>query len=132
MMSGGTCDYGTQGCTPLPYHITYDSTWGWTVWPEWTDTSTTSGASSLASSTVQVSSTGPGRSRASRDAEVELPAFKRPPRPVGPRTRVYPVASAVLAPKAVARGTQVAWTRGRAFRDLSFRTLRRLGLALRR
>jgi hypothetical protein len=65
-------------------------------------------------------------------ADLDLPVFERPKRPVSPRTRVHPVASAALAPKTVDRGTQVAWTRGRASRDLSFRTLRRLGAMLRR
>jgi hypothetical protein len=132
-MIGGTLDCGTQGCAPISYRVSYDTTWGWTVWPESSgDTSTTQGVSSLVSDTVRVSSTGPGRSRARRDADVEYPEFERPVRPVASRTRVRDPEPIVLAPKAAERPTQVAWTRGRAPRDLSFRTLRRLGMGLRR
>lgn len=128
-----TCDYGTQGCQPMPYRVSYDTTWGWTVWPQASsDTSTTQSLAPLSSSTARVSRTGPSRSRASQDVDLELPKFKRPPRPVAPRMRVRYPAPVLLVPKTAARSTQVAWTRGRPPRGLSFRTLRLLGTGLRR
>ena len=122
-MIGGTCDYGTTGC----YRISYgDSTNTSTCGDTYSPTATWTGNEAI------VTRTGPGRSRASRDVDVEMPEFEQPVRPVASRTRVRGPDPVVLAPKAAGRSTQVAWTRGRAPKDLSFRTLRLLGKGLRR
>jgi hypothetical protein len=116
---GPTCDYNTTRCYHVPYGVTVSRT-----------DDVTRATSTVPWDDVVVNNT--TATWPSAEIDLDLPAFEPPKRPVALRTSVREVVSAMLSPKTVDRVTQVAWTRGRAPRGCSFRTLRCWGTDRRR
>jgi hypothetical protein len=103
---GPTCDYSTTACYRMPYGMTVSRTDG-----------VTRATSTVPWDDVVVSNT--TATWSSAEADLDLPAFEPPKRPVASREKVVAPVLAMLSPKQAARRTAVAWTRGRAPRGWS-------------